>query len=236
MVLGIDEAGRGPALGPLVLAAVAVDDAAAARLTAAGVMDSKRFGAGERAHAARAALVVVIQEVASFVGLEVCDVEVVDAYASTGRLNVLERERARVLWARAALPAGARVVADGERLFGALGAEIPGLEARDGAEAHHVAVAAASLCAKVRRDDLFACIAARYAHAHGALEGGGYGNAATHDFARRFLAQAGALPPEARASWPWPALGVGAEGVLRVAPNPALGGRPPVRQLGLFGR
>jgi ribonuclease HII len=52
LILGIDEAGRGPVLGPMVMACVAVRPRRAASLTRAGVTDSKAF-AGEGAHEAR---------------------------------------------------------------------------------------------------------------------------------------------------------------------------------------
>ena len=45
--IGVDE-GRGPILGPMVLAAVAVDEAGAVELASAGVADSKAFGSGAR--------------------------------------------------------------------------------------------------------------------------------------------------------------------------------------------
>jgi ribonuclease HII len=201
LVLGIDEAGRGPALGAMVLAAVALDPVGARRLSRAGVTDSKAFGAGPAAHAARSQLVALIERTAAWHAIEVCDVEVVDSYASRGLLNVLERECAARLVERA--PPCRRIIADGQTLFGPLRASIPALEARDRAETIHVAVAAASVCAKVRRDELFACIAARYEEALGPVRGLGYTNAATRAFARKFIRLHGHLPPEARSSWPW---------------------------------
>jgi ribonuclease HII len=201
LVLGIDEAGRGPALGAMVLAAVAVEPAAARRLARAGVADSKSFGAGPDAHARRLALYAIVREHAAWIGIEVCDVDVVDAYVARGALNELERERAAG-FIRSAPPCR-RIIADGRRLFGPLRAEFPTIEAMDRAESRHVAVAAASICAKVRRDELFACIAARYAADFGPVTGGGYVNAATRAFARAYVRRHGALPPEARHSWPW---------------------------------
>jgi len=201
LVLGIDEAGRGPALGAMVLAAVAVDPAAARRLSRAGVADSKSFGAGPEAHEKRLALYEIVRAHAAWIAIDVCDVEVVDAYVARGALNELERERAAAFM-RAAPPCR-RIIADGRRMFGPLVAEFPNLEARDRAESHHVAVAAASICAKVRRDELFACIAARYAADFGPFAGGGYVNAATRAFARAYVRRHGTLPPEARHSWPW---------------------------------
>ena len=201
LVLGIDEAGRGPALGAMVLAAVAVEPAAARRLSRAGVADSKSFGAGPEAHEKRLALYAIVRQHAAWIAIDVCDVDVVDAYVARGGLNELERERAAA-FIRAAPPCR-RIIADGRRLFGPLRAEFPTIEAMDRAESRHVAVAAASICAKVRRDELFACIAARYAADFGPVTGGGYVNAATRAFARAYVRRHGALPPEARHSWPW---------------------------------
>jgi ribonuclease HII len=201
LVLGIDEAGRGPALGAMVLAAVAVEPAASRRLTRAGVTDSKAFGAGPDAHAKRLALYTLIREHAAWIAIDVCDVDVVDAYVTRGALNVLERERAAAFIRLA--PPCRRIIADGRRLFGPLCDEFPSVEAVDRAETRHVAVAAASICAKVRRDELFACIAARYQAEFGPVRGGGYVNASTRAFARAYVRRFGALPPEARHSWPW---------------------------------
>jgi ribonuclease HII len=201
LVLGIDEAGRGPALGAMVLAAVALEPAAARRLSRAGVTDSKSFGAGPEAHERRTVLYALVRAHAAWIAIDVCDVDVVDAYVARGALNELERERAAAFIRDA--PTCKRIIADGRRLFGPLCVEFPHVEARDRAESHHVAVAAASICAKVRRDELFACIAARYAADFGPLTGGGYVNDGTRSFARAYVRRHGALPPEARHTWPW---------------------------------
>ncbi len=200
LVLGIDEAGRGPALGPMVLAAVALGPAAAERLLDLGVTDSKAFGSGDRGHARRLALLPHIERHATFVGIEICDVATIDAYVRRGHLNVLERERATALIRSA--PPCARIVADGETLFAPLRATFLHLEAHNGGEAVHVAVAAASVCAKVRRDQLFACVNGRYAASLGPIGGAGYGQAA-QAWVLRYTAAYGYLPPEARASWGW---------------------------------
>jgi ribonuclease HII len=143
----------------------------------------------------------LIETVAAFVDYEICDVGVVDAYVARGALNLLERERAARLIKRA--PEARRIVADGERLFGPLCEEYPSLEAHNRGESVHVAVAAASVCAKVRRDELFACIAHRYGFEFGDVTGGGYVNDGTRAFARAYTRRFGRLPPEARGSWPW---------------------------------
>jgi len=201
LVLGIDEAGRGPGIGPMVLAAVALDDVSEAFLARAGVRDSKAFGATDAGRQARARLAALIREHAPFVSVETCEVEDVDAYVARRGLNQLERERAELLIRRA--PKCSRIIADGRTLFAPLAAEFPNLEAADRAESAHAAVAAASICAKALRDELFAAIASRYQPEFGTLRGGGYVNPATVAFVSEYVRRHGQLPPEARKSWPW---------------------------------
>jgi ribonuclease HII len=201
LVLGIDEAGRGPGIGPMVLAAVALDDVSEALLAQAGVRDSKVFGSGTAGRQARARLAALIREHAPFTSIEICDVSDVDAYVARSALNQLERERASLLIRRA--PSCSRIIADGRTLFSPLAAEFAHIEAVDRAEAAHTAVAAASICAKALRDDLFEAIALRYRPEFGALRGGGYVNPATLAFVAEYVRRHGRLPPEARKSWPW---------------------------------
>ena len=199
--LGLDEAGRGPVLGPLVMAGVVLRARRAAGLTRAGVMDSKSFGSGEDAHRHRSELLERILEVAESVVVRVVDVAEIDRRVLVRELNVLEREHAAVIIERSA-PAH-KILADGVKLFKPLAARFPTLVARDRAESAHVAVAAASIAAKVRRDELFACIAQRYEPEFGKLTGGGYENPATQRFLRAYVERYGRLPPEARRSWSW---------------------------------
>jgi ribonuclease HII len=199
VTLGIDEAGRGPVLGPMVMAGVCLRTARAAGLRRAGVTDSKAFGAGEDAHQARLALARRVEDAAESIVIRVVDVAEIDRRVFAGQLNVLEREVAAAIIACSA--EHRKIVADGERLFGPLRGAYPNLVARDKGEEFHVAVAAASIVAKVRRDELFACIARRYEAEFGPIAGGGYENAATHRFLRAYVDRYGRLPPEARRSW-----------------------------------
>ena len=203
LVLGVDEAGRGPILGPMVMACVALRPRKAAGLTRAGVTDSKAFS-GERAHEARLAFIARILEAADYVAVAVVDVAEIDRRCRDNGLNRLEQERAAQLIERA--PPARRIVCDGERLFRPLQARWPHLEALDGGELEHASVAAASIVAKVRRDQLWAKICRRYAPDFGeevVAGGGGYCNAPTKAFLRAYIERHGALPPEARRSWPW---------------------------------
>jgi ribonuclease HII len=221
LTLGIDEAGRGPALGPLVLGAVCVDTAGARALTRLGVKDSKAFGSTPAAHETRVGLAARIREIAIFAAVRVVEVHDVDQAVNRGHLNLLEREAAFELIGAA--PPADLILCDGVNVFHALGARVPRLKAVDHGEDAHVSVAAASVLAKARRDELFACITARYAPQYGPLTGGGYCNAGTRAFLEAYARRTGRLPPEARRSWPYPYLeGLLEPGALAAAPRDQL--------------
>lgn len=204
VILGIDEAGRGPVLGPMVVAGVVLKPQAAGALTRRGVTDSKDFGAGQEARDRRAELAEHIIRLAEDVQVEVSDHVEIDRYCDRGLLNELEREAAiRIIERMAPV---ARIIADGQNVFGLLRQRYTHLQAFDFGEQHHVAVAAASIVAKVKRDALFGDIAARYDSEFGPLRGGGYVNAATADFFRRYHARYRRLPDETRRSWSWKVL------------------------------
>lgn len=204
VTLGIDEAGRGPAIGPLVMAAVSLTTKAASALTRAGLTDSKAFGAGPDAHERRHELAAKVREHATFIASEVVEPSVIDERVARGELNQLEREVAIRLIEQAPAPAPDRMIADGARMFAPLCPRYPTLVALDRAEERHAAVAAASVIAKTLRDDLFAAICARYADEFGPIGGGGYVNDATRKFLRAFAERYRRLPDEARRSWPHP--------------------------------
>jgi len=200
--LGIDEAGRGPVLGPMVIAAVALDSRAAAALTRRGLRDSKSYGAGDDAHAVRSALAVEIRARATFVSAIEVEHHEIDTRVVRNELNVLERELATTLIGRA--PAVDKIIADGKRMFHALTLRFEQFVSVDHAEDHHAAVAAASVIAKVIRDERWHAIRARYEGEFGPIAGGGYANAATRRFVRAFVERHRKLPDEARRSWPYP--------------------------------
>lgn len=201
ITLGIDEAGRGPAIGPMVIAAVCLDTAGARTLSRAGICDSKSFGAGAKARSLRAELADLIRSTAIHVGLAVLEPAEIDTRVCRNQLNQLEREIAERLIEGA--PSCDRIVADGERLFAPLCSRFANLVARNRAESLHAAVAAASIVAKDRRDALFERICRQYAEQFGPISGGGYVNEGTRRFLRAYASRYGDLPPEARRSWPY---------------------------------
>lgn len=202
-LVGIDEAGRGPVLGPLVMAVVVLLPEHERDLAAAGVRDSKTFGSGPKAMKVRKDLNTIIKgacvawEIVSF------DADVVDSYVERGGLDDLEREGVEKLLERVGVQHDDRVVCDGEPIFGRLTRRWPNLLAENRADAHHVSVAAASVIAKTRRDEAMDEILRRYEPEFGRIAGGGYVNDGTRRFLEAYEARHGSLPPEARKSWRW---------------------------------
>jgi ribonuclease HII len=202
LTLGIDEAGRGPAVGPMVIAAVALDSRSAAALTRAGLCDSKTYGAGDEAHAIRQGLAQQVRGRARFVALIEVEHTEIDLRVLRNELNVLERELAVRLIDQA--PRVDRIIADGKHMFAQLRQRYENFESHDRAEERHASVAAASVIAKVVRDERFARIRARYEAELGPITGGGYANAATRRWLRAYAERYGRLPEEARLTWPHP--------------------------------
>ena len=95
LTLGIDEAGRGPSVGPMVIAAVVLDSRAAAVLSRAGLCDSKSYGAGDEAHAIRCALAQQIRRRATFVSLIEVPHSEIDERVGYDRIPALRAELAR---------------------------------------------------------------------------------------------------------------------------------------------
>ncbi len=158
LVAGLDEAGRGALAGPVVAAVVILGPSV--RLP--GVDDSKRLRP-----TAREALVPAILAAAADIGLGLATAEEVD------RLNVLQatlRAAARALGDLRRPPSF--LLTDHLRLAGGA-AEVMALPGADGAS---LAVAAASILAKVTRDRLMIALEAEYPE-YGFLRHKGYGTA-----------------------------------------------------------
>ncbi|MEE9382399.1 MAG: hypothetical protein V3V08_03180 [Nannocystaceae bacterium] len=199
---GVDEAGRGPVLGPMAIAVVELDSRSECFLRSLGVADSKRFGSGAKAQAHRARLSGEIRSSASSHSVELVSVETVDRYTFRGLLNQLERETVLALLQRVGADHRAHIICDGARMFSPLRERYARLLAVDKGESFHIAVAAASILAKTARDLAFNAIATRYEADFGPVRGGGYVNAGTREFLARYAERHdGALPPEVRRSW-----------------------------------
>ena len=84
MICGVDEAGKGPVLGPLVVAAVAVDNAK--DMQDLGIKDSNQLTPKKRKELAN-----LIKNKFSF-AIEIIEAERVDEYRRQNKLNDLNRE------------------------------------------------------------------------------------------------------------------------------------------------
>ena len=84
MICGVDEAGKGPVLGPLVVAAVAVDNAK--DIQDLGIKDSKQLTPEKRKELSN-----LIKNKFSF-AIEIIEAERVDEYRKQNKLNDLNRE------------------------------------------------------------------------------------------------------------------------------------------------
>lgn len=207
MYVGVDEAGKGPVLGPMVAAAVRADPE---RLPA-DVDDSKRVAPDRRREIAAALRATDAVDVA------VATVETSEIDAPDTDMNTLTvRGQARAV--RGVAHAGDRVVADAgdtsearfarrlrefvvdpERETAAPVADVA-VDAAHGADESDPVVGAASIVAKVARDARVAAIDAAYPAYDGV--GSGYpSDPTTRAFLAAYVADHGDVPPHARRSW-----------------------------------
>lgn len=195
MEFGVDEAGKGPVVGPMVAACVAGPE----RALPDGIDDSKRLTADRRE-----ALAAAVRETPSVaVGVARVGTDRIDDPATDmNSLTVAAHAEA----VAAAGAAGTGLADAGDVDAGRFARRVTGADAcPDGAtvRAEHRAdesrplVAAASVVAKVERDAAVADIAAEYGDV-----GSGYpSDPTTREFLRTYVDEHGRLPACARESW-----------------------------------
>ena len=196
-VVGIDEAGRGAWIGPLVVGAVAVPRTALAELARTGARDSKTLSPAQRERIlGRIALCADVRSLSATPAQ-------IDRHVARGLLNELEASLFGKL-ARAFAPAEARVDAcdANARRFGSAVSRHAGpgvvVLSRHRADVTDPLVGAASIVAKVRRDRAIR----ELADALGEEVGSGYpSDATTVEFVRRTVLPAGIRPAWLRSSW-----------------------------------
>lgn len=202
MRAGIDEAGRGPVVGPLVVGLVASEDDA--ELVRLGVRDSKELSDARRRQLS--AEILTVAEAVELVQVTAAEIDrdraqktlneiELDLFAEVGR-----RVRADVYFLDACDTDEARF---GREFSQRLGRDPPPkIVSEHRADATYPLVSAASIVAKVRRDTELVHIAARLEPKVGLPLGSGYSHdAVTRRFLERHLELFGYLPAEARASW-----------------------------------
>ena len=196
-VLGIDETGRGCAIGPMVVCGVALDSDAALRLKAEGVRDSKMLTPARREELARK-----IIEVAAGVFIE----EIPPSEIEQRNLNLLEIWRmARIIsranpgavYVDAPLATDFGIKAFSEHIKRCVGQNCPTIVAENRADATYVVVSAASIVAKVRRDERIEELRRQFGDF-----GSGYpSDPKTQQFLRTCYEKDGAFPDCVRCRW-----------------------------------
>jgi ribonuclease HII len=194
-VFGVDEAGRGPVLGSMFAAAVAIDDPDD---LPDGIDDSKNLSPERREELATA----ILADETVAVGV---------AEITTARIDDPEMDM-NTLTVAAHGEAISRIVSGGERgivdacdtsesrFARRVAAEVAPkieIEAEHGADETHAIVGAASIVAKVERD----AHVARLAETHGAVGSGYPSDPTTRKFLREYVEANGDLPDCARVSW-----------------------------------
>lgn len=161
MIAGIDEAGRGPVLGPMVIAGVMVTERGLRKLRKIGVRDSKQLTRERRTEFAEAIRAIPDIAIAEEV---VTPLEIDEAvFDRSVNLNGLEiRRMARII--DRLLPGKAYIDLIGhsaERFTMMLfqhARHRPQIIAKHGADEKYAVTAAASIIAKVRRDAEVDCL------------------------------------------------------------------------------
>lgn len=201
MQAGIDEAGRGPVVGPLVVAGVMVEDPA--RLAEMGCRDSKMLTPAKRESIDRR----LRSDPAVRVEVRVIEPEVLDAERQRRSLNDIEAERFNSI-ALALQPDLLFVDAadvDARRFGRAVGKGLPRrckVVSEHKADDSYPVVGAASIVAKVARDAAIAELARRLERKLEMPLGSGYAHdERTQLFLRGWHARFGDLPEGTRRSW-----------------------------------
>jgi ribonuclease HII len=201
LIAGVDDAGRGPIIGPLVIAGVLVEETEISKLKLLGVKDSKLLSPARREE-----LAVSIKELSPKYHVESLSPQEIDNVVETGgrlrRLNrleahtmakVIERLRPDIAYVDAS-----DVLADRfkEHIAERLAFEVK-IISEHKADFNYPVVSAASIIAKVERDRAIQELSEKY----GELGSGYVTDPETIAFLKRWLATHDSYPWFVRKSW-----------------------------------
>lgn len=197
LLLGIDEAGRGPVLGPLIICGCALSKQREKELAALGLKDSKVLPARERSRLARE-----IKRLADRLVVESLSPAQVDAACARGGLN--QAETAAFIRIIRLIEPGevyldaltSRPARFGRAIAAALAPLRPKIVSENKADTKFPVVQAAAIVAKVTRDAALARLSRRF----GDIGSGYPGDPRTVAFLKRF-ASSGDYPACVRRSW-----------------------------------
>jgi len=201
LIAGVDDAGRGPIIGPLVIAGVLLDEKDAYRLKALGVKDSKVLSPHRREQLAEE-----IKKLVKKYHVESLSPAEIDRVVETGiklhKLNRLEAHTmAKVIDALkpdVAYVDASDVLADRYKthILDKLTFQVK-IISEHKADAKYPVVSAASIIAKVERDREIQRLAERF----GDMGSGYMTDPKTVEFLKKWLARYGSYPEFVRKSW-----------------------------------
>jgi ribonuclease HII len=202
LICGIDEAGRGPVIGPMCIGSVILEEEAAKVLRDLGVRDSKKLTASRRVE-----LEPRIKELATEWKLSVILPAEIDHLRKRISLNQIEAEKmAYLIMSHTRRPekiivdAADSVAANfGERIRAILSkgdAQVPEIISEHKADDRYIEVSAASVIAKVARDRAIEELKAEY----GEIGSGYPSDEVTMSYVKN-AARLGELPHFIRRSW-----------------------------------
>jgi ribonuclease HII len=196
VLVGIDEAGRGPVIGPLIVCGAAVSEENINHLESLHLKDSKRYTRTKREELAETIITLTECVYAEISASEI------DLQRQTKTLNDIEVQ----LFAEVLLnvPEADRIIVDacdvnptrfGEKICACAG--VPTIVSEHRADNTYPIVSAASIMAKVRRDQCIQDLKEVY----GDFGSGYSSDKKTYAFLRTYIKREGGLPPIARSSW-----------------------------------
>jgi len=194
-LLGIDEAGRGCVIGPLVVAGVLIASERLGELSALGVRDSKRLTREERERLSGQIERIAARLLVKEIGPSELEENLTEIELRTMAQIVQESRAQRVVLDLPVGPAARESFI--RRLREAVGHEAFQIIAENGADARYPIVSAASIIAKVHRDRAIARLRQQYGDF-----GWGYpGEPKTRAFLKEFYERTGHFPDCARRKW-----------------------------------
>jgi len=201
LIAGVDDAGRGPVIGPMIIAGVALPDERVRELRSMGVKDSKLLSPRSRRILADQIRIIVSNSAC----VEVSPSEIDDVVLNgkkLERLNLLEAKcMARVisqLKPELAYVDASDVIPErfGKTISGLLQFKVK-IISEHHADREYPAVSAASILAKVRRDELVELLKNEY----GEFGSGYVTDPVTMNYLRQWLREHDDFPPIVRKSW-----------------------------------
>jgi len=200
-VAGLDDAGRGPIIGPLIIAGVLIDDTRIPELVSLGVRDSKLLSPSARKRFDEKIKQIVKRY--EYVELSPDQIDlVVHKAKKLQRLNFLEAKAMAEVISRLepdiAYVDASDVVCErfAKHILEHLSFQVR-IISEHHADSRYPVVSAASILAKVRRDEEVASLRAKY----GDFGSGYVTDSKTITFLQNWIEQHGSPPPIVRRSW-----------------------------------